>query len=102
MNSGYNFMDSLVPNFEPKRLPPVHYKDQNPNINPNIKMAPIITPMVKERKKKSTEIVGETIPEIVNFVIQEAPNVAVVRKAIKKMILLVEDFNDVNFDLKLT
>lgn len=97
-------MSSLVANDDA----PVTYQhivqpriDPNPNLNPNFKLATMddAKPMFSNKKKRKTSIEGNNITEVVDNIILQEPNVALVRKAFKKMVGFIDEKNEITFDL---
>lgn len=86
------------------RLPPrpvQHRIDQNPNINPDLKLAVMDDPkpLPTGKKKRKTSVDGKTVQEVVDNIIKDEPNVTLVRKAFKKMAGFIEEKNEIAFEL---
>lgn len=50
----------------------------------------------KKKRKKNEEIEGETIPELVNNIIIEKPNLKILRKAFRKIVDIGEEEKEAN------
>jgi len=50
----------------------------------------------KKKRKKNEEIEGDNIPEIVNNIIVEKPNLKILRKAFRKIVDIAEEEKEAN------
>jgi len=63
---------------------------------PNDKINPHDIYKEKKKKKKNEDIEGDTIPEIVNNIILEKPNLKILRKAFIKIVSISEEEKEAN------
>lgn len=64
--------------------------------NANDRLIPKDVFKEKKKKKKNEEIEGETVPELVNNIIIEKPNLKILRKAFRKIVDIAEEEKEAN------
>lgn len=88
----YHELYNPPPVDETMRRPKVVY--DRPNVQQPTRIMPDVEkpPPIKEKRRKSVE--GDTINELVLNIIKDRPNINMTRKAIKKMVNMIEDEKD--------
>ena len=103
--SSYNYSNpsSSIPIYGYRRPPPV-VSQHGPQMtypmvgiqNPTDKLIPKDIYKEKKKKKKNEEIEGDTVPELVNNIITEKPNLKILRKAFRKIVDIAEEEKETN------